>query len=328
MASTNAGTRQNTVGYICYLLLEEPRSGKHMSVITNSVLTKEKLSTTLKKYVEALNWLDSKGFNIGPSRLKRYQTHYESLIHNWGNETILEIVTNKNYASAIYEAYEVIEIKDKLEEIECKEVYESLKKSLSGVELYSDELSIAKPSSARNFSFELYMARYFKRAGYDLNFNTIADFNAHNAEDSIFVECKRPAKEETVGKNIENALKQSMKRFIENDCRNQKGVAAIDLTALINPNLNFLVTDDINAVPAILKKSDNESSPEVKRHFDKYGEHCISVMFHWRVPVLHLKEETVGLYERCFSVPIFKSGTSSEEVFYRSNNELVRSVGL
>ncbi|WP_270826535.1 hypothetical protein [Aeromonas sp. Y318-1] len=110
-----------------------------MSVITNSVLTKEKLSTTLKKYVEALNWLDSKGFNIGPSRLKRYQTHYESLIHNWGNETILEIVTNKNYASAIYEAYEVIEIKDKLEEIECKEVYESLKKSLSGVELYSDE---------------------------------------------------------------------------------------------------------------------------------------------------------------------------------------------
>jgi len=26
VASTNAGTRQNTVGYICYLLLEEPRS--------------------------------------------------------------------------------------------------------------------------------------------------------------------------------------------------------------------------------------------------------------------------------------------------------------
>jgi hypothetical protein len=299
-----------------------------MSVNTNSCLTKEELSSILKKYEEALIWLKSKGFNIGPSRLNKYQVHYRALVDNWGKETIREIIKNKNYASAIHETYEVIEIKDKLEEFHCKQVHESLKKILSGLELYSHDASSIKPSSARDFSFELYMARYFKRAGYELNFNTVADFNAFDTKDSIFIECKRPAKEETIGKNIENALKQSMKRFIDGDVRHQKGVAAIDLSHLLNPGQEFLVTDNIKEVARRLKIADEIYSPEVKNLFDKYGEHCISVIFHWRVPVLNIKEECVGLYERCFSVPIFKTGTSSEHVFNRSNNRLMNAVGL
>jgi len=299
-----------------------------MSVNTNSALTKEELSSIIRKYEDALAWLSEKGLNIGPTRLNKYQTHYRSLLENWGKETIREIINNKNYASAIHETYEVIEIKEKLEEFDCKEVHESLKKSLSGLELYSDDASSSKPSSARDFSFELFMARYFKRAGYNLNFNTVADFNAHDTDDSIFVECKRPAKEETVGKNIKKALKQSMKRFIENDSKNQKGIAAIDLTALLNPGQEFLVTDDLDVISDALKEADKVYSPEVKRHFDEYGEHCLSVIFHWRVPVFHLREESVGLYARCFSVPIYKAGTTSEDVFNRSNKKLMGSVGL
>ncbi len=130
-----------------------------------------------------------------------------------------------------------------------------------------------------------------------------------------------------VGKNIEKALKQSMKRFIDGDTRDQKGVAAIDLSHLINPDQEFLITDNINKIADRIKISDEIYAPEVKRHFDKYGEHCLSVIFHWRIPVCNLKE-CVGLYERCFSVPIFKSGTSSEDVFNRLNSRLINTVGL
>jgi hypothetical protein len=299
-----------------------------MSINTNSALTKEELSSIIRKYEEALAWLGKKGLNIGPTRLNKYQTHYRSLLENWGKETVREIISNKNYASAIHEAYEVIEIKDKLEEFDCKEVHESLKKSLSGLELYSDDARSSKPSSARDFSFELFMAGYFKRAGYNLNFSTISDFNAHDTEDSIFIECKRPTKEETVGKNIKKALKQSMSRFIENDSRNQKGVAVIDLTLLLNPSQEFLITYDLNIISEALKEADKTYSPKVKRHFDEYGKHCLSVIFHWRVPAFHLKEESVGLYVRCFSVPIYEAGTSSEDVFNRLNKKLMRSVEL
>lgn len=298
-----------------------------MPAVSNSVLTKEALSLTLSKYESALEWLQSKGLNTGPTRLNKYQVHYKSLIQNWGQETFREIIENKHYASAIHEAYEIIEIKDKLEEFECREVHESLRKLLSGKELYSDDAISLKPSSARDFSFELYMARYFKRAGYQLNFNTVADFNAYDAEDSIFVECKRPAKEETVGKNIEKALKQAMSRFVESDSRTQKGVAAIDMTTLLNPSQNFLIVDDAKAISDSLKLADNIYSPHFKKHFDKYGKHCLSVILHWRLPAFYVKEQSVGLYGRCFSVPIFEKGTSSEDVFNRLNHKLMAAVG-
>lgn len=282
----------------------------------------------LLRYDDALQWLENKGLNVTPSRLNKYKPHFKSLIENWGQETIREIIENKNYASAIHEIYEIIEIKEKLSELDLKEVNETLKKSLSGLELYSDEAIGSKAASARNFSFELYMARYFKRAGYTLNFNTLADFNAYDPVDSIFVECKRPAKEETLEKNIKEALDQAIKRFTDDDFRSQKGIAAIDLTALLNPNQEFLITSDINIVANKLKAADEMFSPQVKKRFDRYGESCVSVIFHWRVPVFHLEKQTVGLYGRCFGVPIYKVGTPSEEVFQRFNNKLMNSVGL
>lgn len=299
-----------------------------MPTVAKSLLTKDSLALTMSRYESALEWLNSKGLNIGPTRLKKYNIHYNSLIENWGRETFREIVENKNYASAIHEVHELIEIKEKLEEFDCLQVHENLRKILSGKELYSDEAISVKPSSARDFSFELYMARYFKRAGYQLNFNTVADFNAIDANDSIFVECKRPAKEETMGKNIEKALKQAISRFIENDSRNQKGVAAIDMTHLVNPYHKFMIVNDIKAASEELKKSDEIYSPVIKRHFDEYGEHCLSVILHWRMPAFYVKEQSVGLYGRCYSVPIFKEGTNSEDVFNRLNQKLMDSVGL
>lgn len=94
-----------------------------------------------------------------------------------------------------------------------------------------------------------------------------------------------------MGKNIEEALKQSMKWFVKNDRRNQKGIAAIDLTSLLNPSQEFLITDDLKIISASLIEADQVYSPEVKRLFGKYGEHYLSVIFHWRIPVFHLKKK-------------------------------------
>ena len=298
-----------------------------MVVHTNSKINQVRMDLALKQYRDSLKWLEEKGLNINSGRLRTYENSYQKLLDNWGKETFREIIENKSYASAVYEVHEIIEIHDKLKEFDCKEVNDSLKKLTSGIELYEEDGLKVNPSTARDFSFELYMARYFKRAGYEINFNTVADFNAHNDIDSFFVECKRPAKEETLEKNIKKALKQSVKRFVTGDNRVQKGVAAIDISHLVNPHHEFLVTEDLNKTSEALKTGDEAYSPIIKEHFDTYGDKCIAVILHWRQPLLHLTNPQLGLYNRIFSIPIYNPNSSSEDSFKRMSGFLKASVG-
>ncbi|RRI84248.1 hypothetical protein EIM01_06635 [Pseudomonas aeruginosa] len=299
-----------------------------MPSIINSKLKKESLSRTLARYSEAVDWLESKGLHIRASRYGRYAAHYERLIDNWGNESFSQISANRDYASSIYEVHGVVEIKDKLSELYCEELHQSLRRIISGKERYGDELVGSKPNSARDFLFELYMARCFKRAGYSIDFKTVADFNAHDEQDSIFVECKRPSKEDTFGKNVEKALKQVVGRFSSSDFRNQKGIAAIDMSSLINPDNEFTRIDGFSNISNQLKAGDERIALEIRKVFSRFGQDCVSVILYWRVPVLDTKEEAVGLYERSFSVPIYSLGAASEQVFRRVSEKLSRSVGL
>jgi hypothetical protein len=292
-----------------------------------SKLKQERLDITLRKYQEALDWLEKKGFNVKSSRLAKYDKSYQKLLDNWGKETFREIIENKSYSSSVYEVYEINQIHQRLMEFDSKEANESIKKILAGVELYEEDNLKTKPSPARDFSFELYMASYFKRAGYRLSFNTVADFNAYDKKDSFFVECKRPAKEETFGKNIEKALKQSVKRFVSGNKLCQKGIAAIDISHLLNPNHEFKVIEDLNKTSDHLNIADEIYSPMIKEHFDKYGENCVAVILNWRLPLLHIPKQQLGLYNKVFSVPIFNPKSTSEEAFNRLSKKLTNSVG-
>lgn len=298
-----------------------------MPVNKRSWLKEERLDTTLRHYRDALSWLESKGFNVNASRLSDYDQNYQKLLDNWGKETFREIINNKSYSSAVYEIYEIIQIHEKLIAFDSKEVNESIKKILSGVELYEDDDSKKKPSSARDFSFELYMASYFKRAGYSLNFNTIADFNAFDETDSLFVECKRPAKAETFGRNIEKALKQSTKRFSSESKLCQKGIAAIDISHLLNPNHEFNVIKNLEKTSDDLSIADEIYAPLIKEHFDKHGNECVAVILNWRLPLFDIPKQQLGLYNKVFSVPIFNPSSSSEDVFKRMMKKFEIAVG-
>ncbi|MBD3897189.1 hypothetical protein IEI94_15130 [Halomonas sp. ML-15] len=293
----------------------------------NSTINKEELAASLSRYESTLKKLLELGLNVNPSRLKKYIEPYEQMITKWGTESVSSIVSNRQYASVLFEVHQMIEIGDKLLELKHDNLTAALKKTLSGCELYSVDAQKKKANSARDFSFELFMARYFKRAGYDLNFDTIADINATDEQDSIFIECKRPAKEETVGPNIQKALKQAIKRFDPNDKRNQKGIAAIDLTALINPEHEFLVPKDLSFISDVLKNADHGYAPAFQQVFSEYGTDCLSIIVYFCFPVFQLKDETIGIYDRCFSIPIYDEGSSSEEVFLRMNDKLMTSIG-
>ncbi|MEZ8122819.1 hypothetical protein ACED30_25450, partial [Vibrio splendidus] len=61
---------------------------------------------------------------------------------------------------------------------------------------------------------------------------------------------------------------------------------------------------------------------------DNYLEkHRLSIIVYFSFPVFQLKDETIGIYDRCFSIPIYHKGSLSEDVFLRLNDKLMTSVG-
>ncbi|HHF3410391.1 hypothetical protein NI385_17930 [Vibrio parahaemolyticus] len=283
------------------------------------------MTETLDKYDSALEWLNNNGFNVNPTRYNAYRKQLVVMIESWGEQTFREIAEDKQCSSALVETQHLIEIKEKLESIKCDGFMETIQKTLKGQVHYSDEKKNA--SSPRDYAFELYMARYFQRSGYELSFDTIADFNAFNQVDSVFIECKRPRTEDAIGKNIEKALKQSKKRFKDNCTKHQKGLAAIDITSLLFPNNEILITEDIREHSRLAMLADQKTAPYFKSFFDSYGDDCISIITYSCIPFIDIKNEMYGIYDRCFSIPIYKPNTESEAVFFRLNQALQSGVG-
>lgn len=299
-----------------------------MGSITDYKINKKSIESSLADYDDSIKWLKNVGCNVDPSRLNKYKKELVKFSTVYNNIHLTELLNNNLYSSLLYEIQEIIEIKDKLSDITDKSFFESLKKITSGPELYSDEKNTKNGNLARNISFELYMARYFKRANYNINFNTIADFNAFDEETSFFVECKRPTKEETIGDNIKEALEQTIKRFDSSTSKKQKGIAAIDISHLVNEDHKFIPTPNLKAFSENLKKADNIYSPKIIESFNNYGGNCISVIMHWRVPVYELENDCITTYEKCFSIPICHNYPDSFDVFHKLNKKMMASVGV
>jgi hypothetical protein len=298
-----------------------------MSSITDYKIDQKNFESQLTDYDNSIKWLKNIGYNVDPSRLNKYRKQLIKFIADYDNLNLANLLKNNLYSSLIYEIQEIIEIKNKLSDITDKEFFDSLKKIISGPDVYSEEKNTANGNLARNTSFELYMARYFRRAGYTISFNTIADFNAFDDVTSFFIECKRPTKQETIGPNIKEALEQTIKRFDPASTKIQKGIAAIDISHLINEEHNFITTPNIAALSEKFKDSDNIYSPEIINLFNSYGDTCISVMLHWRLPVYELENNHISSYEKCFSIPICDMHPESMNVFHGLNNKLMKSIG-
>ena len=201
---------------------------------------KDKLSdfgTLTKEFEKVLSWLDKLGVNTKIGRIAAYKLYLEVLIDNPKNESIPPI----KRANIQREIFELVWIYQNYLDEKSESLKKHVKKTLKGVMAVNIEK--VKDHSPRNFLFELRVAAYFKKYGFDINLDTDCDLIATKNKDRFYIECKRLNSSDKIEKRIKEAERQLNKRFNSIDEKyNNYGLIWIDLSFILTNYSGFYST--------------------------------------------------------------------------------------
>jgi len=215
-------------------------------------IIKEDTNKIYDKYNDALEWLNGLGLPAKRSRFGDYKKIFdnypasaESSIDNTSFENALNPFLN-----AHLEISEIIRIYDTLSNRDYSEFSDQLKKITSG-QIFRDSL---KHDPSRDFSFELTMAARFINGGYEVKLDDIADIVVtKDGSPKIFVECKKVTSLKRIKANVKKANEQLKKRMTRDSSKLCRGLVALNVSALINPQNNTTVVNDANQLQEKLK---------------------------------------------------------------------------
>ena len=239
---------------------------------------KENGSKLTLQYEEALIWLKGLGLPAFESRLGKYK----KIIDNFeGNLKALddEISAEKTfheYLNAQMEAAELIRIYRSLSNRDFAEFSEQLKKVTAGQPFRN----ASKQDPSRDFAFELTVASRFINAGFDVQLNQLADIVAvKNGYPKLFLECKRIKSDKRVQENVKKANEQLKKRIASERSKLCRGIVAINVTEIINPDNDMNVVSNVHELQSVSSTlleafvRNNERNLETKK-FNK----CLGVL--------------------------------------------------
>jgi len=255
-------------------------------------------------YSEATEWLTSIGLPYSKSRFGKYQ----KVIENYGAGIDKDdewTVKTKLYEflNAHAEITEIVRIFNELNTYGFRNYIEQLKKVTSGQAFRN----VSAKDQSRDFSFELTMAARFIRGGFEVSLNQLADVVAKREDTpKIYVECKRIKSLSKVPTNIKKANEQLKKRLSQDSSSYPRGLVAINVNDLLNPNNDMIVVDNIQNLQKLNSKNlnrfviDHEDDFNAKR-FNKclgvFCEHIDQAFIHDRTPAAVANCRGVKFYQ-------------------------------
>ncbi|WP_016955773.1 hypothetical protein [Catenovulum agarivorans] len=192
----------------------------------------------------ALAWLDSLGISYSKTRIGDYTRKIEEFERIFDSNCSEEQIKFElqNVLNAHQELTEIIRIYSGLTNVDSEEYLAQLKKATSGQAFRNS----AKSDQSRDFLFELTVASRFIQGGFHVTLNHTADIVANKANyPTLYVECKRiksPAKLEV---NIKKASEQLRKRLLNGGKSSSRGMIAINVNDVINPQNDFVIVDNV-----------------------------------------------------------------------------------
>lgn len=115
-----------------------------------------------------------------------------------------------------------------------------IKKILSGPKQAKDEDS--NSNEARNTLFEVALASYLTRVGFDATLTNNEDIRVEEDDKIILIECKRPQKEKTIEANINSAKEQLKRRLKISNEDGKIALIAISISKLLSGDTKFIKT--------------------------------------------------------------------------------------
>lgn len=202
---------------------------------------------------KAADWLNDMGLNFLKTRIGEYRKNVGILVdlHEKGNYEEM----NRLYptlVNSLYEASEWMKIYRGLGFLQNQSLVKKLRDFLKGPEWVIDEKISSASNRPRNIAFELLIASGIATNGIEPDFTTHSDIAFPLESKNILVECKRPQSLSAIDKNIKLAAKQLKRRFQSNIRPNVRGIVAVDISKVGNPDFKILETPNTESLNSYL----------------------------------------------------------------------------
>ncbi len=164
---------------------------------------------------DVIEWLKNKDIKVDVSRYSRYKQYILDFCadseKNKGKILLmsdLESMFDKS-SEAIREIYQIVAVFDAFKNEESKIFDEKLKKIIVGKDFYEGD----ENDSGRDFLYELFIAAWYKRKGFDIVFESeiLTDVIARNENSDVYIECKRLKSSNGYEANYKKGCKQLRK---------------------------------------------------------------------------------------------------------------------
>lgn len=239
------------------------------------------------EYSDAVAWLASIGFPVERGRLAEYQQVVTSLsanfpAHGWGD--LSDAAHRERLCTALLEVRELISIHRGLAKLSDEESTRGFAHYLKGPYSPKNELAGAASNRPRNIGFELYLNALFAYAGFKPLYGSDADLSFTIGEQTFFLEAKRPTTSQATKELIGKANKQLARRLKMFPGNNAKGIIALDLTKVINPDNKVMPVYGEDHLHSLLYKED-KLQIELLSHcwHRKRHERVVGVLLHYKL---------------------------------------------
>ena len=201
-------------------------------------VNKHTMQSLREDYEAAIAWIADRGGPIARGRIARYRETIADLASNfeangWGD---LEDDNHRlKVCTTLLEIREIVSIHRGLTNIPNPEATRALQRFVKGPFAATDEAAHNASNEARNIGFELYLNALFAFAGFGPRFDGAADLSFAHRGEVFFVEAKRPTNAGAAKRLAREANRQLSKRLGRFTGQAAKGLIALDLTKVINP---------------------------------------------------------------------------------------------
>lgn len=202
--------------------------------------------TILESHKRTCDWFSRCNIDISRGRLGEYGRFLENLVklHESGDYKSIEAELDR-HLNSLFEASELSIITEAFSDNQHAGIPTLLKEIASGTGSYLLE-NTSSSNKARNYAFEVLVAARFQLAGIPVYFSDRSDVKTLFDDYEIFIECKRLRSRNKIDRNLKDAKDQLTKSFKRSTGARKRGIIALDITRLENPEFKLLITESSN----------------------------------------------------------------------------------
>ena len=250
-------------------------------------ITPHTLQEIAADYEAAVSWLAAVGFPTERGRLAEYRKAISTLAtdfpaHGWGD--LSDAARRDLVCTTLLEVREVVSIYRGLSALNDPAATRDIKLYLKGPFSAVREMPHNASNRPRNIGFELYLNALFAYAGFKPIYGTNSDLS-FNVEDQVFfVEAKRPTNTNAAADLIGDANKQLTRRLKDRHSHKAKGIIALDLTKIINPENKIMPVLSEEHLHALMFNEDRRQIDAFSEVWNsKKHKRVVGVLLHYRL---------------------------------------------